>query len=275
MRDQALRRHAGRPEPLAAARARSGSWRASTGRRPSTARSRPRGAGWSGRSAGPMWWAVLVTVTTRAALGAQQRRQQLRGEREVAEVVDAELHLEAVLGLPLRHRHQAGVVDEDVDRRVARRGSASAAVAHRGQGAEVERHDLRARRLRVASRGCSLCAAAAFAWSRAAITTWAPAPASARAVSRPRPPLAPVTTATRPRGRGCRQPSRSCLSCVVNECSFTVGDGRPPANSGMQSAPGSLRRPGADAGAVSYTRWWRRSPRRRSTSLPGASWCRR
>ena len=41
-------------------------------------------------------------------------------------------------------------------------------------------------------------AVAALSRLRAAITTWAPAPARARAVSRPRPLLAPVTTAMRP-----------------------------------------------------------------------------
>ena len=41
------------PRTGAAARSRSGSWRASTGRRPSRGRSCPRGAGWRGRSRGP------------------------------------------------------------------------------------------------------------------------------------------------------------------------------------------------------------------------------
>ena len=41
-------------------------------------------------------------------------------------------------------------------------------------------------------------AASALAWSRAAITTWAPLAASALATSSPSPPLAPVTTATLP-----------------------------------------------------------------------------
>ena len=40
----------------------------------------------------------------------EERREQLR-EEEVAEVVGAELHIEAVLGLPLGAGHHAGVVD--------------------------------------------------------------------------------------------------------------------------------------------------------------------
>ena len=39
-------------------------------------------------------------------------------------------------------------------------------------------------------------AASAFAWSRAAITTWPPLRTSSLATSSPSPPLAPVTTAT-------------------------------------------------------------------------------
>ena len=41
--------------------------------------------------------------------------QQQVGQREVAEVVGAELHLEAVLGALLGDGHDAGVVDEDVE----------------------------------------------------------------------------------------------------------------------------------------------------------------
>ena len=47
--------------------------------------------------------------------GVQQRGHQLRGEGPVAEMIDAELGLESVGGATLRRRHQAGVVDEDVD----------------------------------------------------------------------------------------------------------------------------------------------------------------
>ncbi len=51
----------------------------------------------------------------RPAPGRHERRQQLPGQREVAHVVDTQLHLEAVLCLPARDRHHAGVVAEHVD----------------------------------------------------------------------------------------------------------------------------------------------------------------
>ena len=63
-------------------------------------------------SAPPLWWAIDDTVTTRGAVGSQQQRQQQPGQHEVAEMVGAELQLEAVAGdRPLRRCHHAGVVD--------------------------------------------------------------------------------------------------------------------------------------------------------------------
>ena len=99
--------------------ARSGSSRAWTARRHATRRTCPPGAGCPGRAGSPMWCAVLVTVTTRAASRTQEARQQVRGQHPVAEVVDAELHLEAVGGPSLGARHQPGVVHQDVDPLVA------------------------------------------------------------------------------------------------------------------------------------------------------------
>ena len=64
----------------------------------------------------PKLWAFDDTVTTRGSARREQRRQQQAGEGEVAEVVGAELALEAVLGGGLRHRHDPGVVHEDVER---------------------------------------------------------------------------------------------------------------------------------------------------------------
>jgi hypothetical protein len=64
--------------------------------------------------------------------------QQEVGQREVPEVVGAELRLEAVDGLGLRHRHDPGVVDEDVE--VA--APAGGERAHRVQRGEVERTHL-------------------------------------------------------------------------------------------------------------------------------------
>ena len=45
----------------------------------------------------------------------QEPVQQQTGEGEVAQVVGAELQLEAVLGVALRRVHHAGVVDQQVD----------------------------------------------------------------------------------------------------------------------------------------------------------------
>ncbi len=56
--------------------------------------------------------AQLLTVTTRAPSVATQHIEQQPGKREMAEVIGAELHLEAVGGLPVRNRHDAGVVDQ-------------------------------------------------------------------------------------------------------------------------------------------------------------------
>jgi hypothetical protein len=47
---------------------------------------------------------------------ALQQRQQSAGEREVAQVICAELQFKAVRGgLPLARRHDAGVVDQKID----------------------------------------------------------------------------------------------------------------------------------------------------------------
>jgi hypothetical protein len=61
---------------------------------------------------------MLLTVTTPRARHRQQQVQHLPGEREVAEVVGAELQLEAVPRGLLRRGHHAGVVDQQVDPRV-------------------------------------------------------------------------------------------------------------------------------------------------------------
>jgi len=51
-----------------------------------------------------------------AGVGApEQGGHEQRGEREVAEMVDGELHLEPVLGPPLGDAHHARVVDEHVE----------------------------------------------------------------------------------------------------------------------------------------------------------------
>ena len=58
---------------------------------------------------------MLLIVTTREPATGKQPIQQQAGEGEVAQVVGAELHLEAVLGERLRRVHHPGVVDQQVD----------------------------------------------------------------------------------------------------------------------------------------------------------------
>jgi hypothetical protein len=75
------------------------------------------------------------------SVGPQQQRQQPRGEREVSEMVDAKLHLEAVFGGAFRDRHEAGVVDEHVEAVMAG-GDRDCGVPHRCQRSEVEGDNL-------------------------------------------------------------------------------------------------------------------------------------
>jgi hypothetical protein len=108
--------------------------------------------------------------------------EQQPGEREVTEVVGAELHLEAVGGLAIGQRHHPGIVHQHVDARMGRAHRVGEA-ADVGETGEVERHQ-RQLRPRWAARICSI-AAAPFAWSRQASTTCAPRPASADAAAKP------------------------------------------------------------------------------------------
>ena len=57
---------------------------------------------------------MLLTVTMREARRGQNEVEQQAGQREVAEVVHAELALEALRGLAVGRRHDAGVVDQQV-----------------------------------------------------------------------------------------------------------------------------------------------------------------
>jgi hypothetical protein len=59
-------------------------------------------------------------------------------------------------------------------------------------------------------------AASALPWSRAAITTWPPLRASSLATSSPRPPLAPVTTATRPDWSGMSAAVQAIPGCYAD-----------------------------------------------------------
>ena len=117
--------------------------------------------------------------------------QQQVGQREVAEVVGADLAFEAVDGLRVRHGHDAGVVDQHVDP-VDSVGEG----AHRRQVLQVELADLD-----VAGHGRRR---PRRPWSvlRTARIVLAPTRASSRAVTSPRPLLAPVTITVRPAKEG-------------------------------------------------------------------------
>ena len=113
-------------------------------------------------------------------------------------------------GQPSRRRHHAGVIDQQVDA-VALAGLRGRELARRSRDRRG-----RAARPRAARRAppprIAEAASSSLAVLRAAITTLAPARASSRAVTRPSPLFAPVTTATRPAGRGCQRPSTSSSS---------------------------------------------------------------
>jgi hypothetical protein len=58
---------------------------------------------------------MLVTVITRAFGAGDHRGQQQAGQREVAQVVRAEIQLEAVGGAPQLRACDAGVVDQQFE----------------------------------------------------------------------------------------------------------------------------------------------------------------
>ena len=132
-----------------------------------------------------------ATVTTRSPM---LRQEEVR-EREVPEVVGADLHLEAVGGPLLRDRHHAGVVDQHVEVAVPGVGER----AHRGEVGEVELPDLG---VPVDRRGRG---AASGDVADGEHDPRAGAGRSARAATRPMPLLAPVMTKVRPprAGRSC------------------------------------------------------------------------
>ena len=198
-----MRRGAERMPQPPAVRAAAGARRRTAGSRASTARS-----GASGCSSRSPWRSSQShragAVGDRRdgddaglAVAGHQAIEHEAGQGEVAEVVGAELKLEAVGGLLAGRRHDAGVVDQAVERTrpTPRRRSRS-----RGRSP--------GRRGRAAP-SCRLGAAAALAhvFERAPCrapgrgspgSTLAPARASSRAVTRPMPEFAPVTTHVRP-----------------------------------------------------------------------------
>ena len=141
--------------------------------------------------------------------GAPQRRHQQAGHQEVAEVIRAELQLEAVGGLGERTRHDPGVVDQQIEVRVARRGSARRT---RGCCASEPSSSASTPTARVAGRRANRRGdRLALGTSRAVRITSAPRDARARAVSWPSPLEPPVTSATLPlRSMPSTTSSRSC-----------------------------------------------------------------
>jgi hypothetical protein len=81
---------------------------------------------------------MLDTVTTRAPGRLLQQRQELRGEREVPEVVGPELRLEAVTRAAARRHHDARVVHQHVQPRVRGQHTRGAG-GHRREVRQVER----------------------------------------------------------------------------------------------------------------------------------------
>ena len=137
-------------------------------------------------------------------------------QRPVPEVVDAELHLEAIGSLPLRQRHQPRVVDQDVDPIVLGEDLLC------GGRDRLLRAEVQIDQLEIGARSLgpiSATARAAFCWLRTAMTTRAPFAANTFAVCRPKPPLAPVTTAVCPlrsgTESGCMAWSRSSVALGI------------------------------------------------------------
>ena len=161
----------------------------------------------------PVRCAGLETVTTRASEPRPQPAQEEAGEGEVAEVVGADLQLEAVGGLAPRRGHHAGVVDQQVE---AGRRERLGEGAHRGQVGKVELRHVR-RRAGGRRRGSTSAAASPFSVLRHASVTAAPARASSRAAIRPMPLLAPVTTAVRPLWSGMWLACQPLTSATVDE----------------------------------------------------------
>src|SRR4051794_40619898 len=164
-----------------------------------------------------MWCAVLVTVTIRAA-GARRRA----GRSSAVSAQWPRWLVPNCISKPSAVRRSGMPITPAL---LTRRSSVSWAARMRSAAARTEAWFERSSSTTssdasgwVAS--MSATAAATFSWLRAAITTWAPAAASARAVSRPSPPLAPVTTAVRPSCEGMSATVHAIMR-LLTECSFS------------------------------------------------------
>src|SRR4029077_11797978 len=100
--------------------------------------------------------ASAADVDDPGALAREQAIEQQSGQREMAEVIGAELHLETVGGETIRDRHDAGVVAEHVERLMAHVERVGETADRREVG-KIERHhfDIGSRRRRDYLRGCS------------------------------------------------------------------------------------------------------------------------
>ena len=143
-----------------------------------------------------------------------------------------------------RHHH-AGVVAEEVELRLRRR-EVLRELLHRGEGAEVEGHEAHLGLRRSAARRRCSASCPRFG-SRQASTTRAPFAARARAVSKPMPLFAPVTTATRPLWSGMSEWLQSTVAPpppAPRHEDATIR-GRPRgARRGRPPRPRARRRPG-------------------------------
>ena len=90
----------------------------------------------------PMRWACDDVVTTRGAAARSTSGSTSPVEREVPEVVRAELHLEPVGRAPQRDRHHAGVVHQHVEPRRATPPTVVGRGRDRTEVGEVEPHHL-------------------------------------------------------------------------------------------------------------------------------------
>ena len=75
------------------------------------------------------------------AVGREQQRQQRARQHEVTQVIDAQLHLEAILGQLMVDRHQPCVVDQQIQAALGPHQLVGQRV-HRRQACEIQRHHL-------------------------------------------------------------------------------------------------------------------------------------
>ena len=96
--------------------------------------------------------------------------------------------------------------------------------SHPAANSRIDARLARSRRRTSVSPGIVAAAALPLSVSRTARTTWAPAPASARAVARPMPLLAPVTITLRPVMSGISLVVQVVMSNNVDADHYDVND---------------------------------------------------